>query len=681
MQPVTFKDLMLNDINEHEARRLLPLINSCLQQDSPEKRWQYATHHILSKQQSFNLHFFLYTIIYGSLNSISFPAWFPSEQIIAQANLTKLLQAQSCANYQALHQWSLKKPDEFWAKMISTLSIIFKKPYEHICSLEEGVTTPYWLPGARFNIVDSCFQGENDATAIVYQAPGENIAYLSYAELERLTNRVANSLKLLNLSKGDAVAINMNMTKEAVAIYLGIIKAGFCAVGIAESFAAGEIQTRFEIATVKAIFCHDILQRQGKQLPLYEKICLAQAPKAIVVPIKTALQVQLRPQDTTWQDFLVPNDEFTSVSCRAETFCNILFSSGTTSTPKAIPWTHTTPLKTATDAHLYQNVKPGDVLAWPTSLGWMMGPWLVFAALLNRASIALFYDAPHQTSFGQFIENSNTTLLGVVPSLVSAWRQAKSMEPYDWSSIKVFSSTGECSNPEDMLYLMYLGNYKPIIEYCGGTEIGGAYITSTVLTPNLPSIFTVPTLGLDFYIMDEKGRPSTEGETALLPPSIGLSNWLLNKDHHAAYYKDMPAHPDGRVLRYHGDVYRQLDYGYRAMGRADDTMNLGGIKISSALIESALLKLPNVNEVAAISITSPEGGPEKLCVYIVLNEKSTATVDSLKQAAQTLINTHVNPLFKLHALLLIEALPRTASNKVMRRQLRNLAIKGIVNKP
>ena len=58
--------------------------------------------------------------------------------------------------------------------------------------------------------------------------------------------------------------------------------------------------------------------------------------------------------------------------------------------PKAIPWTHVTPIRCGIDAWAQQDVRRGDVVAWPTNLGWMMGPWLLYAALLNGASIALF---------------------------------------------------------------------------------------------------------------------------------------------------------------------------------------------------------------------------------------------------------------------------------------------------
>jgi acyl-coenzyme A synthetase/AMP-(fatty) acid ligase len=58
--------------------------------------------------------------------------------------------------------------------------------------------------------------------------------------------------------------------------------------------------------------------------------------------------------------------------------------------PKAIPWTHTTPLRCAVDGWSLQDIQPGNVVAWPTNLGWMMGPWLLYASLLNGATIALY---------------------------------------------------------------------------------------------------------------------------------------------------------------------------------------------------------------------------------------------------------------------------------------------------
>ena len=426
---------------------------------------------------------------------------------------------------------------------------------------------------------------------------------------------------------------------------------------------------RVNIAKTKAVLTQDMVPWAGKTIPLYQKICAANAPKTIVLSYQDTNAIPLRPNDCAWQNFLVDNDQFISVACDPMQACNILFSSGTTGTPKAIPWNHTTPIKSASDAYFHQNIQAGDILAWPTNLGWMMGPWLVFSALINKATIAVYNDAPKDKSFGEFIRDAKVTMLGVVPTLVATWKQSRCMEGLDWQHIKVFSSTGECSNADDMSYLMSLGGNKPVIEYCGGTEIGGAYVSSTVIEPNYPALFSTPTMGLDFMILDENGESSDLGEVAIIPPSIGLSTTLINADHHEVYYANMPTTPEGKLLRRHGDQMQRLPNGYYCiLGRVDDTMNIGGIKISAAEIERSLIGLNGITETAAVALTPPDKGPSQLVIY-------AATQDSLDkktvlQEMQKRINEHLNPLFKIHDVVFLKELPKTASNKIMRRKLR-----------
>ena len=375
--------------------------------------------------------------------------------------------------------------------------------------------------------------------------------------------------------------------------------------------------------------------------------------------------------DLSWEDFLSDDDAFEPLPCAPEAATTILFSSGTTGEPKAIPWSHTTPLKCAADGFLHQDIRPGDVAAWPTSLGWMMGPWLIYASLINRATIALFDGVPTGREFGRFVQDAGVTMLGVVPSMVRTWRSSGCMEGLDWSAIRAFSSTGEPSNGDDYLYLMALAGYRPVIEYCGGTEIGGGYITGTVVHPSAPTTCTTPALGIDLLILDEAGLPASNGEVFLRPPSIGLSTTLLNQDHHAVYFDDTPQAAGSVPLRRHGDQIEQLSGGgYRIHGRVDDTMNLGGIKVSSAEIERLLNTVAGVVETAAVGVQPPGGGPARLVVYAVPEARTETTAEELQARFRHAIRAHLNPLFRIHDVVLVDALPRTASNKTMRRVLR-----------
>ena len=64
-----------------------------------------------------------------------------------------------------------------------------------------------------------------------------------------------------------------------------------------------------------------------------------------------------------------------------------------------------------------------------------------------------------------------------------------------WAALRCFSSTGEASAPEDYHWLMAMAGYKPVIEICGGTEIGGGFLAGSMLQPQCPSTFSTPTMG------------------------------------------------------------------------------------------------------------------------------------------------------------------------------------------
>lgn len=655
-------------ISAAQAKIIAQQIEKNQQSFSPEQCWQFAQQEILTKQLPFEVHEILYQTIYTSFKDMPAPAWFPSTQQLTSSNIAKIMQKLDIHDYQTFHQWSYREFKLFWQQMIDTLQIQFDRPYKKIAKVTNNAESVTWFPPAKLNIINSCFNAKDDATAIISQNPQGEIIRTSYADLNKLSNQIANSIQQF-FSLRDRIAIIMPMTLQAVAIYLGIIKAGCTVVAIADSFSAEEIAIRLKIANTKGIFCQDNILRDSKCISLYTRIQQANAPLTIVIPADTNLTIELNKYDMSWEKFLSPNTNFQTISCNPNDAINILFSSGTTGDPKAIPWDHTSPIKCASDAYLHHNVQPGDIFCWPSNLGWMMGPWQIFAALINQATLAIFSDSPTQHTFGRFIQDTKVTHLGIVPTIVKSWRNSRCMQDIDLGAIKLFTSTGERSNPEDMLYLMYLADYVPIIEYCGGTEISGAYITSTMIQPSAPSAFTTAALGLDFMIIDEHGKPSDTGEVAIIPPSIGLSTTLINKNHHHVYYENMPYYQE-KILRRHGDQIKHYTNGYyRLLGRVDDTMKLSGIKISSAEIEAVLNVLPEINETAAIAVNPANGGPSLLVVYVVLKISMDPLL--LQQKMQILIKQNLNALFKIHDVVIIESLPRTASNKVMRRVLRD----------
>jgi len=381
-RPLLPEDLTKLGVDPTAAVELARAVNRCFAEPDPLEAWRRVSTEVLRPGDPFELHEHLFRRTFrgwGPENGPP-PAWIPTERDIRSTNLALFMESRRFDRYEDLHRWSVSDREAFWAAAIERLGIRFRVPYRRVLDLSAGVERPRWLPGARLNIAESCFGSDPGAPAIVEHGVQGGVRRISLAELDALSNRVATGLLERGLRPGDAVGICMPMSVEAVAAYLGIVKSGSVAVSVADTFAAAEVARRLRAGRAKIVFTQDAIVREEKRTILYERLRAEGVPPAVVLPAEESRVLELDPQDRVWSDFLSSRDRFEARPCDPHDHLHILFSSGTTASPKAIPWTHTTPIRCATDGHFHHDLKPGDVVAWPTNLGWMMGPWLVFAS-------------------------------------------------------------------------------------------------------------------------------------------------------------------------------------------------------------------------------------------------------------------------------------------------------------
>ncbi|KAG6746909.1 hypothetical protein POTOM_049285 [Populus tomentosa] len=709
LDSISVSDIEALGISSSIALKLYEDISEIINTHGPSspQTWTLLSKRLLHPLLPFSFHQMMY---YGCFKDFGPdpPAWSPDPEAAMLTNVGQLLERRGkeflgstykdpISSFSHFQEFSVSNPEVYWKTILEEISLSFSVPPQCILSentsRESSLANPggQWLPGAYVNPAKTCLtlncKRTLDDVVIRWRDEGNDDMPVSSLTLEELRSEVwlvAYAINALGLDRGSAIAIDMPMNVESVIIYLAIVLAGHVVVSIADSFAPLEISTRLKISEAKAIFTQDLIIRGDKSIPLYSRVVNAQAPMAIVIPTKgCSFSMNLRDGDISWHDFLekatdLRGDEFAAVEQPVEAFTNILFSSGTTGEPKAIPWTHVTPFKAAADAWCHMDIRKGDIVAWPTNLGWMMGPWLVYASLLNGASIALYNGSPLVSGFAKFVQDARVTMLGVIPSIVRIWKSANSTLGYDWSAIRCFASTGEASSVDEYLWLMGRAQYKPIIEYCGGTEIGGGFVSGSLLQPQSLAAFSTPAMGCSLFVLGDDGHPIPQnvpgmGELALGPLMFGASSTLLNADHYNVYFKGMPLW-NGKILRRHGDVFERTSRGYyHAHGRADDTMNLGGIKVSSVEIERICNAVDsNVLETAAIGVPPPQGGPEQLVIAVVFKDSDDSTVDldKLRISFNSAVQKKLNPLFRVSHVVPCSSLPRTATNKVMRRVLR-----------
>ncbi len=161
-------------IDMDTAAAILPVVNQSLMSLTAAECWQKLTKDVLKPDYPFSLHELLYNKTFSNWDRSQGPppAWFPSREEIQSTHIWALMQELNLSSYTELHAWSTTHRAEFWHRMIQLVGIQFQQAYSQVMDLSNGAVVPEWLLGARFNIVESCFQAPADAPAIVSQLEG-----------------------------------------------------------------------------------------------------------------------------------------------------------------------------------------------------------------------------------------------------------------------------------------------------------------------------------------------------------------------------------------------------------------------------------------------------------------------------------------------------------------------------
>ena len=394
---------------------------------------------------------------------------------------------------------------------------------------------------------------------------------------------------------------------------------------------------------------------------------------------KIDLEPDLKLRKAFWKNLLKRGTEHLEnlshlEQTKAEDPLIILYTSGTTGKPKGIAHTHASfPIKAAQDMAFGTDVGKGTRISWLTDIGWMMGPWLIYGALINGATICIYDgapDYPQADRMWEFAAKHKVEILGISPTLIRSLAAHGDELPqkHDLSALRAFASTGEPWNPAPWWWLFEkVGNSKlPIINYSGGTEISGGILMNNPLLPIKPCGFSAPCPGIDADILDENGESvgaNEVGELAIRKPWIGMARgfWEERERYLETYWSRF------ENIWVHGDfAMKDADGYWFILGRSDDTLKVAGKRVGPAEVESILVAHPLVTEAAVIGIPDEIKGTKMIAFCVLTNEE---TADLEKELKNTVAKDMGKPLApsRIH---FVAAIPKTRNAKVMRRVIR-----------
>ncbi|MEH6448648.1 MAG: acetoacetate--CoA ligase [Oleispira sp.] len=650
------------------------------------------------------------------------PLWIPSNERVENSNMLDFMRQATAinvasmsasntlkseiSNYGELHQWSIEQPEAFWSLVWQTAGITPALPEglskSDILNAQGHFSEAQWFPNLQLNFAENLLQRRDEKAALISCGePGLNDGQdrsISYGTLYSQVAKLAASLKVMGLEKGDRVAAFMPNTQETVVAMLATTSLGAIWSSCSPDFGLQGVIDRFGQIEAKILFTTDGYFYGGKTHNSLTKVAeigekLPSLEHVIVIP-----HVQLSPHsgltiaelDLSALDALTPTVsvwhkvldnpteliEFVSVPFSHPLY--IMYSSGTTGVPKCI--VHSvggTLLQHAKELRLHTDLKADDTIFYYSTCGWMMWNWLV-SSLSTGATVVLYDGSPFYPSghcLWQMSDRHNVSIFGTSAKYIAALEKAH-IEPkqdYALAELKAVLSTGSPLAHESFDYV-----YRDIkADVClssisGGTDIISCFALGNPILPVYRGELQCPGLGMAVNIYDDQAKPLLQQKGELVCtqpfPSCPIGFWQDegNNKFYKAYFDRFD------------NVWAQGDYGEVTAnkgliihGRSDAVLNPGGVRIGTAEIYRQVEKLDQVIESIAIGQQWQDDVRVVLFVILAPNEKLD---EALIQLIRSTIRTNTTPRHVPAKIIQVSDIPRTISGKIV-----ELAVRTVVH--
>lgn len=608
--------------------------------------------------------------------------WSPSPEETADTNTARFMEAHGIEDFATLLTRSTADPEWFWEAVVEFIGLPFDPPWSAIRDTSRGHPWATWFVGSGFNLsvacVDRWAEDAPDHPAIRSMKENGETRELSYGQLLEEVERLAGALTGLGVGRGDAVAVYLPMSTEAVLSLLAVARLGAIFIPVFSGYAAGAVATRLDDPKPKVMICANGFERRGSLIPMKktadEAVEMAGGVDRILVvayadgddtPMTTG-------RDSWWHEVVPTADPAPATWTGPEDPVMIAYTSGTTGRPKgAVHVQAGITTKVAQEGCFQLDLKREDTLMWFTDMGWIMGPWMVIAGLANGTTIATYDGAPDYPGpdrLWQVVSELGLTVLGISPTLVRALQPhgVDQARKHDLGALRLFGSTGEPWNPEPWWWLFgEVGQGgRPIMNISGGTEIGACILSTNLLQGLKPTALGSPALGMDADVYDDQGQP-VRGEVGELVirgswPGMTRSFWGEPDRYIATYWSRFT---DTWV---HGDWASIDEDGFWFLhGRSDDTLNIAGKRIGPAEIESVVVALDEVVMCAAIAVPDEVKG-EAIALFCVAAPGVTPDDGLTARVSDSCVDA-LGKAFRPEQVRWVDDLPRTRSQKIMRR--------------
>jgi acetyl-CoA synthetase len=606
------------------------------------------------------------------------------EQLAATAHI-------SHERYLEMYRQSVEQPDVFWSEQARQF-LEFKQTWSSVCEYDFRQGKAAWFEGAKLNISVNCIDRHlakrGEQTAIIWEGddPTQD-KRITYRELHKQVCRLANTLKLRGVKRGDRVCIYMPMIPEASYAMLACARIGAVHSVVFGGFSPESLKDRILDSDCRIVITADEGLRGSKPVPLKTNVDLALAS---CPNVHTVLTVRRTGNTINWQ---APRDVWYHELVDAQdTQCDpewmdaedplfILYTSGSTGKPKGVLHSTAGYLLMVTMTFKYTfDYRDGEVFWCTADVGWITGhSYTVYGPLANGGTTLLFEGVPtwpDASRCWQVCDKHQVNIFYTAPTAIRALMAQGDhfVTNSDRRSIRLLGSVGEPINPEAWeWYHRVVGESRcPIVDTWWQTETGAQMITPIPGAIDLkPGSATLPMFGVQPALLDQEGKEIEGAGEGMLVIKASWPSQIrtVYGDHQRlidTYFSQYPGY------YFTGDgARRDADGYYWITGRVDDVLNVSGHRLGTAEIESALVLHPKVAEAAVVGYPHDIKGQGIYC-FVTLMHDEQGSPELEKELVGNCVQ-EIGPIAKPDLIQWAQSLPKTRSGKIMRRILRKIA--------
>src|SRR3954469_17922942 len=393
---------------------------------------------------------------------------------------------------ESIYEEAAEDPEAYWAKPAEEL-LDWAEPWDTV--LDESEAPFYkWFAGGKLNASYNCLDrhveaGNGDRVAFHWRGEEGEERDVTYDELLRDTQKLANVLKDRGVEAGDVVGIFLPMIPEVVVAMMACARIGAPHNVVFGGFSAEAVKERMEFSDAKALITVDGARRKGNTAPIKQQVDETmgdlESLETIFVVRHTGADAEMKDGRDVWyhEALEAADDECEAAELDAEHPLYILYSSGSTAKPKGIlhttggylthvAWTH---------KHVF-DLKPDEDVWWCSAdVGWVTGhSYIIYGPLMNGATSVMYEgapDYPDKDIWWELCERYGVTLFYTAPTAIRAcikWG-AKYPERHDLSKLRLLGTVGEPINPKAWLWYWKVigGGRCPVVDTWWQTETGG----------------------------------------------------------------------------------------------------------------------------------------------------------------------------------------------------------------